>query len=216
MGQRVIRVAKLVEDDALAFVAHFVGDVARQFHAAILRRQHQFGTESAHALAAFDALVLRHDQDHPVTLDRRRHGQRDAGIAGGRLDQRIAGLDVAARFGMDDHRQRRPILDRTGRVVAFQLGEDDVVATPFISAPGIRTRRTSGVFPTKSCRVLYILIEPLDVLGDALLNRGHRRSVTSSAQARQIGLREALVLALQRLGEGDVFEQALSKQFQRH
>src|SRR6185369_911145 len=82
-----------------------------------------------------------------------------------------------------------------------------------LSAPGMRTRRTSGVFPTKSCRVLYIFMEPLDVLGDALLDRGHRRSVTGSAQAGQIALRECLVLALQRLGEGDVFQQALCPQF---
>src|SRR3990167_7426527 len=57
-----------------------------------------------------------------------------------------------------------------------------------LAAPGMRTRRTSGVFPTKSCRVLYIFLEPLDVLGDAFLNRGHRRNVAGRPQARQIGL----------------------------
>ena len=34
------------------------------------------------------------------------------------------GLDVAALLGLDDHRQRRPVLDRAGRIVAFELAED--------------------------------------------------------------------------------------------
>ena len=50
-------------------------------------------------------------------------------------------------------------------------------------------------------------------MGDALLDRGHRCIIAGFAQAGQIALRECLVLALQGLGEGDIFEQALCPQF---
>ena len=41
---------------------------------------------------------------------------------------RLAGLDLAALFSAPYHRQRRPVFHRTGRVVAFELAEDDVAA----------------------------------------------------------------------------------------
>jgi hypothetical protein len=50
--------------------------------------------------------------------------KRDAGVAAGGLNQNIAGSDRAARFGLLDHAQRRSILDRTRRIVAFQLAEN--------------------------------------------------------------------------------------------
>jgi hypothetical protein len=91
--QRVVRIGELVEHDALA-LGHHLSASRAPLHAAGLGRQHQFGAEGAHGLAALDALVLRHDQDHAVAAHRRRHRQRDAGIARGGLDQRVAGLDA--------------------------------------------------------------------------------------------------------------------------
>ena len=74
-----------------------------------LRREHDLGAEGAHGLAPLDRQVLGHDQDHAVAAHRRRHGERDAGVAAGRLDQRVAGLD----------RRRAPrrarIIDSAGR-----------------------------------------------------------------------------------------------------
>src|SRR5574343_1809637 len=85
-----------------------------------------------------------------------------------------------------------------------------------LSAPGIRTRRTSGVFPTKSCRVLYIAMQPLDILGNTFLDGCHRRVVASRTKLAQISMSEGLIFALQRLGESDVLEQTLRPQlFQR-
>jgi hypothetical protein len=80
-----------------------------------------------HALTPLQAQIFRHDQHHLVAAHRRGHRQGDAGIATGRFDQRIARLDIAARFGALDHCQRRPVLDRPGRVIPFQLAKDDVV-----------------------------------------------------------------------------------------
>jgi hypothetical protein len=132
--ERVVGVGELVEDDPAAFIAHAFGNVARQFHAAILRRQHQLGAKGLHGLPALDALVLGHDQDHPVAARGSDHRQRNAGIAGGGFDQRVSRADLAALLGARDHRQRRAILDRPGRVVALELAEN-AVAARFASRP---------------------------------------------------------------------------------
>ena len=70
--------------------------------------------------------MLGHDQDHAVAHHRGTHRERDARVAAGRLDQRIAGLDVSAFLRPPDHRQRGPILDRSRRIVSFELGEEHV------------------------------------------------------------------------------------------
>ena len=63
-----------------------------------------------HRRLALGAGVVRHDQDHPIALDRGRHGEGDTGVAGGRLDQRIARLDITAQLRAVDHRQCRAVL----------------------------------------------------------------------------------------------------------
>jgi hypothetical protein len=63
------------------------------------------------------------------------------------------GLDVAALLGAADHADRRPVLDRTGRVVALELAQDDVAARVTVGA-GQALQRTSGVWPMASSRVL--------------------------------------------------------------
>jgi hypothetical protein len=124
---RVVGVGELVEHRALALLHHPLGEIARALHAALLRREDDLGAEGAHRLAPLDREVLGHDQDHAVTADRRRHGEGDAGVARGRLDQHVARLDVAAFLGVADHRDRRPILHRAGRVIAFQLCKNKIL-----------------------------------------------------------------------------------------
>src|SRR5574343_1714802 len=126
----------------------------------------------------------------------------------------VASISVSPGL-MSPRASAREIIDSAGRSLTEPAGllpsslARMTLPRRSLSVPGMRTRRTSGVLPTKSCRVLYMLLQPLDVLGDALLYRGHRRLVTGCAQLAQVGLGEGLVLALQRLWEGDVFEQAL-------
>ena len=103
-----------------------LGQVACVLHAARARREDELGAEGLHGLRALDRQVLRHDQHHAVAADRRRHRQRDAGVAARGLDQRVAGADVATLLGAADHRQRRPVLDRTGRIVSLQFGKNDI------------------------------------------------------------------------------------------
>src|SRR5574343_1167620 len=113
----------------------------------------------------------------------------------------------------------RTIIDSAGRSLTEPAGllpsslTRMVLPRRSLAAPGIRTRRTSGVLPTKSARVLYAGMQPLHVFGDAFFDAGHRRLVTGGAQAGQVGLGEGLVLALERLGEGGIFKQALVAQF---
>ena len=126
MGFGVVHVAELIQHLAPAFAVHLQRQIPGPFHALFLAHQNQFGTVGGHRPLALVTGVLRHDQDHPVAHDRRGHGQGDAGIAGGGLDQGITGLDVAALLGQTDHRQRRAILHRARRVVAFELEQNGV------------------------------------------------------------------------------------------
>ncbi len=128
MGPRVVGIAELVEDDALAILLHLLGHVARIFHAARLGRQDDLGAVGGHALAPLDRQVFRHQQHHLVAADRRCHRQCNAGVAAGRFNQGVARLDVAALFGPLEHRHGGPVLDGSGRIVAFHLAEDNIVA----------------------------------------------------------------------------------------
>ena len=132
---RVVGVGKLVQHPALALRLHLLGQVTSVFHAATLGRQDQLGTKSLHGLGALDGQVLRHDQNHAVPLDRRRHRQRNAGVARGGLDQRVARLDVTALFRAFDHGERRPVFHRARRVVAFQLAQNHVAARGVVLGP---------------------------------------------------------------------------------
>ena len=98
MRQRIIRIGKLIQDDAAPLVAHALRHIARLLHAALFWRQHDFRTECAHRLPPFDAEMLRHHQHHAITHHRRCHRQGDAGVAAGGFDQRVPRLDLAARL----------------------------------------------------------------------------------------------------------------------
>ena len=85
MGIRVGRVVELVEHQPLAPCLHRQGEVARGLHAAL--HQYQLGTIGLHGIAPLLAHGIWHDEPHPVASRRRYHGQRDAGVAGGGLDE---------------------------------------------------------------------------------------------------------------------------------
>src|SRR6201999_1167140 len=57
-------------------------------------------------------------------LARADHGQRDAGVARGRLEDRLAGADRPLLLGRLAQRAGDPVLDRAGGVVRFELGPD--------------------------------------------------------------------------------------------
>jgi hypothetical protein len=69
-------------------------------------RQDHLRAEALHQLAPFDAEAVRHHRDERVALGRAHHRERDAGVAGRRLDHGRAGLQGAAPLGVFDHRDR--------------------------------------------------------------------------------------------------------------
>ena len=128
--QRIVRIAKLIEHFAQSLCLHLQRQIARIFHAVTLGGfgQNQLRAVYRHRAASLDAQIVRHDQNHFVAAQCRHHGQRDAGIATGCLDQRVAGGNFAASFRFDNHGQRRTVLDRSRRIIAFEFGQYDVVA----------------------------------------------------------------------------------------
>ena len=111
MGERIIRVRKLIEDPPSPLGLHFERQISGAFHARVGADLNQLRTVSRHGLLAFFAAIVWHDQDKWIAADSRRHRQRDAGIATGRLDESVSRRNITARFSERNHTQRRPILD---------------------------------------------------------------------------------------------------------
>ena len=124
----VVAVGKLVQHAAFAFGLHALSQITGVLHATALGCQDQLSTKRLHGLGAFDGQVLRHDQHHAVALDGRGHGQCNARVARGGLNQGVARLDIAALLGTLNHRQRWAVFHRTGGVVTFQLAQNHVAA----------------------------------------------------------------------------------------
>ena len=89
-----------------------------------------FSSSSRAITPPFDAEMLRHHQQHAITHHCRCHRQGNAGIAAGRLYQRIAGLDLAPFLRPREHGQRRTIFHRTGWVIALELDENGIAGIP--------------------------------------------------------------------------------------
>ena len=86
--------------------------------------QNQVRAESLEHLAALDRHRLRHGQRKPVAARRGDEGERDAGVAAGRLDQFDAGLEQTPLLGVPDHGRTDAALYRIGRIPSLDLGED--------------------------------------------------------------------------------------------
>ncbi|MNM58602.1 hypothetical protein D3C81_698360 [compost metagenome] len=154
VGDRVVAVGELVQHQAATFGLQLLGQVTGAFHALFLGHQDQLGAVGGHGGLALGGGVVGHDQDHLVALDRRRHGQGDTGVAGGGFDQGVAGLDLAAQFGAGDHRQRRAVLHRAGRIVTFELEQEGVAGF------------TSNALQANQGRIA-------DAIGDGWVLQGH-------------------------------------------
>ena len=125
VGARVRLVAVLV--------GHVVGGVAvghlqRQLDRAVraLRalRVDDLGPVHLQQLGPLLGDVVGHHHLQRIALARADHRQRDPGVARGRLEDRLAGLDRAPLLGVLDHVLGDPVLDRAGRVAALELRPD--------------------------------------------------------------------------------------------
>ena len=100
------------------------------------------GTQRAQMVDLLLAHLVRDDQQQLVALLRRDQRQAEAGIAGGRLDQRgLARRDLARAFRRLDHRQADAVLDRPAGILALQLQEQPARAC--IQAGDFQHRRVA-------------------------------------------------------------------------
>ena len=76
------------------------------------RRKDHLRPEHTHDLAAFDGERLRHARDEGIAFGGTYHGERNAGIARGRFDHRLARLQGTAAFRVLDDGDREPVLHR--------------------------------------------------------------------------------------------------------
>ena len=70
------------------------------------------------------AHLVGHDEDAAVALERRRDREAGAGVAGRRLHDRPAGLELPLPLRRLDHRDPDPVLDRAAGVQVLELDHD--------------------------------------------------------------------------------------------
>jgi hypothetical protein len=107
-------------------------------------REDELGPVGLDHPLALDAHAARHHDDAVVALDRGDRRARDPGVAGRGLDDRHAGLEVAALLGTFDHVPVDPVLGRTRRSVPLDLREEAEALGADAGQPDER-RPTDGV-----------------------------------------------------------------------
>ena len=82
------------------------------------------GAEPLQDETPLGADALRHAELHLVAFGRPDHGDGDACIAGGRLEDDLALGELTGLLSLVDHVESRPVLDRPSGVTSFKLAED--------------------------------------------------------------------------------------------
>jgi len=152
-------------------------------------RRTRAGAGSAHALAPYariDSAGARRRTTRasgPRTIAAAAHtiGERDAGVAGGRLDDGLPGLELAAPLGVLDDAEREAILDRSPRIGGLELDVELDVRGPS------RLMRTTGRAADRlqrCCRKSYVLVM-------LLIKPDLARA--ASQHARRIGVRSEML-----------------------
>ena len=132
VGSRVGRVHELARDEAIRdFLREFVGLGDSALHALRTFSEHEFSTVGLHQLAAFHTHGLGHHDDDAVTAGSGHRGKANASVTGSRFDNDSALLELAALFGVIEHRLRDTVLHGTGGVEVFELREDRGTETFF-------------------------------------------------------------------------------------
>ena len=131
VAERVVRVGVLVglpgpvdlADEPVGDVVVAVGVLGRDGG----RADHHLGAVRLEHVALVFADLVGADEHAVVALRLRDHRQSDAGVARRRLDDRAAGLELAALLGCLDHPQRDPVFDRAAWVEVLDLREHQAV-----------------------------------------------------------------------------------------
>jgi hypothetical protein len=84
--------------------------------------KYHLGAQEAHQPAPLDREALGHGDHQRIALLGADHGQPDAGVAAGRLDHGLAGLERAGAFGILDDAERQAVLHRAHWIECLDLG----------------------------------------------------------------------------------------------
>ena len=124
VGARVVRVGVLVGLPGARLRGEPVADVVvgvRVLRGDGGRADDDLGAVRLEHVALVLADLVRADEDALVALGLGHHGQADAGVAGGRLDDGAAGLELAGRLRRLDHPGGDPVLHGAARVEVLDL-----------------------------------------------------------------------------------------------
>jgi len=120
-------ILELLRHEVLGVLRHLLGPGHCAPHPFGCRREHEVGTEPLEQLPPLDRHRLRHQERERIALRGTDEGQRDPGVATGRLDDVLAGLEPAGAFGVPDHRRADAALDAVGGIAAFDFGKNSCV-----------------------------------------------------------------------------------------
>ena len=153
VGARVVGVGVLVGLPGAGLLGEPVADVVVGVR--VLRRDggradHDLGAVGLEHVALVLADLVGAHEDALVALLLGHHRQADAGVAGGRLDDRAAGLQLAGGLGRLDHPAGDAVLHGPAGVEVLHLGEDQRAVSALASRSRVRPSRTSGVLPMRS------------------------------------------------------------------
>jgi hypothetical protein len=85
------------------------------------RRQHHLGAQHAHQFTPFNREAIGHGDHQGISFGRAHHGEANAGVAAGRLDHRLAGLQITGALSLFNDLYRKPIFHRRQRVEMLSL-----------------------------------------------------------------------------------------------
>ena len=161
------RVDELAGDKGIGnLLGQLIGLGNGTFHALGTLAQNQLRTVGFHQLAALHAHGLRHHDDDAVALGGSHSSQADAGVAGSRLNDHGAGLELAGGLGIVDHLLGNAVLDGTGRVEVFQLCQHSGFQVSFLFNVGqLQQRSVADQLVCGRVNLAHKFILPLRALG---------------------------------------------------
>src|SRR4051794_1286739 len=116
------RVPVLERHEVAVVLRQALRNLDRAVRSLVRRREDHLGSEELQETDPLLARVVRDHNAEGVPLAARHHGKGDAGVAGGRLEDRPILGEVARRLGRLDHPLGDAIFQRAGRVLALELG----------------------------------------------------------------------------------------------
>jgi hypothetical protein len=128
VGEGVIGVAVLIEDVGVGeHLTEAPGDAdvaIRGVPGGFGGGADDLGAEGLEGDLLLAAHLLGHGDDHAVAADGGGHGEADAGVTAGGLDERVARLDASGFLGLEEHADADAILHGSARVHVLELGQE--------------------------------------------------------------------------------------------